>query len=74
MDDAEKRAFIDRLPRVTCDFCGGGGTMREVKRYTSRMIDEDEDTEHATFVGEVCPMCRGEGEVRTVGGACRLSS
>lgn len=34
------------MPTAPCSFCGGSGTMREEKRYQSRMVDEDEFTDH----------------------------
>lgn len=49
------------IPTMPCSFCGGIGTMREEKRYASRMIDEDEFTEHTAIIGEPCPMCQGRG-------------
>lgn len=62
------------LSTVPCSFCNGTGTMREEKRYLSRLVEEDELTEYTAIVGERCPFCRGRGETFVTGSTSQLNS
>lgn len=74
MGEAERHGMPIDMRTIPCSFCGGIGTMREEKWYQSRMVDEDEFTEHKAIVGERCPMCAGRGVTGVVGGFGPLSS